>query len=260
MRGLMFALVAMILSTPAVASPPVFVAIIIDDVGNNLTLGERAIALPGQVTYSVLPFTPFGPDLARRAHGAGKEVMLHEPMANISGTSPGPGALTIALSHGEFVRRFESALNDVPFVSGVNNHEGSFLTQQSLQMNWLMAEIRKRQLYFIDSRTTPRTIALRVARQNEVKSSKRNVFLDDVLTFYAIDHQFRELIRIAHEDGTAIAIGHPHALTLQYLAMAIPQLQAAGVHIIPASSLIALQQYSQLQYASGQTPGGSLPR
>ena len=260
MRGLLLALVTLILSAPAFASSPVFVAIVIDDVGNSQALGERAIALPGQVTYSVLPFTPFGPDLARRAHGAGKEVMLHEPMANISGTSPGPGALTTELSHREFVQQFEAALNDIPFVSGVNNHEGSFLTQQSLQMNWLMTEIRKRQLYFIDSRTTPRTIALRIARQNDVRSSRRNVFLDDVLTFYAIDHQFRELIRIAHEDGTAIAIGHPHALTLQYLAMAIPQLEAAGVHIIPASTLIALQHYGRLQYASEQTPGGSLRR
>lgn len=252
MRGWPIALVSLILSFPVFASGPVYVAIIIDDMGNNMALGERAIALPGKLTYSVLPHTPYARPLAEMAHRAGKEIMLHEPMANVSGMPLGPDALTTSLSQSQFIRTFENALASVPYAVGVNNHEGSFLTQQTLQMEWLMQDIKRHRLYFIDSRTTPRTVALKVARQNHVMSSRRNVFLDDVLSFYAIDHQFQELIRTAKEKGTAIAIGHPHPLTLEYLAMAIPQMQQDGVFILPVSNLIAMQRVTNIQYAKGE--------
>lgn len=255
MRGLLLALAALILSPPAAAQLPAYVAIIIDDMGNNLALGQRAIDLPGKLTYSVLPYTPFSRELANEAHLAGKEVMLHEPMANIEGLPLGPGALTMTLSHRQFVKTFDNALASVPFVRGVNNHEGSLLTQQTRQMRWLMTAIKAHHLYFIDSRTTPRTVALQVARQDDVRSTRRNIFLDDVLSSHAIDQQFQALIATAERDGTAIAIGHPHKVTLQYLADAIPQLHSLGIYLVPVSTLITLQRYAHLQYARGEHRG-----
>ncbi|HKI74801.1 MAG TPA: divergent polysaccharide deacetylase family protein [Pseudomonadales bacterium] len=251
MRGLLTALLSLILSASAAAQGPVYVAIIIDDMGNSLPLGREALALPGQLTYSVLPFRPHSRTLAIEAHARGKEIMLHEPMASISGKALGPGALVPSLSHDQFISVFESALASVPYVNGVNNHMGSYLTQQPMQMNWLMQDIKRHHLYFIDSRTTPKTVALKVAEEHQVFSSRRNVFLDDQLSFFYIDRQFRELIRTAKRDGTAIAIGHPHEITLQYLAIALPQLEAEGIHILPVSNLIAMQQITNLQYAKG---------
>lgn len=253
MRGLLLALVTVILSMPALAKSPVYVAIIIDDMGNNLSLGRRAIDMPEALTYSVLPYTPFARRLAIRAHDAGKEVMLHEPMANISQLPLGPGALTMSLSKAQFVRTFEGALASVPYARGVNNHEGSYLTQQTRQMNWLMALVKRHGLYFIDSRTTPKTVALKVAEQHDVSAARRNIFLDDVVTFDAIDRQFHKLIRMARRQGTAIAIGHPKRVTLEYLNNALPQLQSMGINLVPVSKLISLQEATRLQYAKGET-------
>ena len=250
-RGLLIALISLILAAPAFAKGPVYVAIIIDDVGNSFSEGQRAINLPAQLTYSILPFTRYAKSLAADAHAKGKEVMLHEPMTNIYGKPIGPGGLVPAFSRSQFTNAFESALASVPFVRGVNNHMGSYLTQQPKQMGWLMQDIKHHHLFFIDSRTTPKTVALKVAEESNVISSRRDVFLDDVLSLYAIDRQFRELIRTARRNGTAIAIGHPHEITLDYLAMAIPQMQANGVYIVPASSLIGIQQMLAVQYARG---------
>lgn len=250
----MIALLSLTFSMSALGRTPAYIAIIIDDMGNNLPLGKRAIDLPGQATYSVLPYTPYARELANRAHRAGKEVMLHEPMTNIAGTSPGPGALTMSLNRTEFTRTFDNALASVPWVRGVNNHEGSLLTQQTRQMDWLMANIKAHGLYFIDSRTTPRTVALRVARQSQVTSAHRNVFLDDVLTSAAINRQFQELIGIAQREGTAIAIGHPHKLTLKYLKTAIPQLGRMNVQLVSVPALIQMHQLRHLLRLSEPGP------
>ena len=251
-RGLLVVLVSLILSTPALAGGPVYIAIIIDDMGNNQPLGEEALRLPGQFTYSILPFTPYARAFATAANDAGREVMLHEPMANVSGARLGPGALTRAQTKRQFIDTLDGALASVPHARGINNHMGSYLTQQSEQMRWLMDDIKRRHLYFIDSRTTPKTVALEVAREKNVDSARRDVFLDDVETFHAIDRQFQRLLRKARQHGTAIAIAHPHKPTLDYLIMAIPRLREEGVRLVPVSNLIARQQVADVQYARGE--------
>jgi hypothetical protein len=247
----------LILSIPLAASQPIFIAIIIDDVGNNLKLGERAIAIPAPVTVSVLPHSHYGQALARQASAAGKEVMVHMPMANISDKPIGPFGLRPAMSHEEFTLLVNRALAEVPGASGINNHMGSYLTQQPREMGWLMDVIKRHNLFFIDSRTTPRTIASRVAKQMAVFASSRDVFLDNEQTFFEVDREFRRLVHTAEIRGTAIAIGHPYPVTLDYLEMAIPQLEDRGISLIPASNLIAIQKMTEYQFARRQAYLGS---
>ncbi|HKJ75984.1 MAG TPA: divergent polysaccharide deacetylase family protein, partial [Gammaproteobacteria bacterium] len=108
----------------AAASPPA-VAIIIDDLGDRLDAGERALALPGPLTYSFLPHTPYSARLARRAHALGKEVMLHLPMEAVAGNRLGPGAVTLHMNQAQLLRTVRSDLAAVPHVRGINNHMGS---------------------------------------------------------------------------------------------------------------------------------------
>lgn len=56
------------------------IAIIIDDLGYGRAAGERAIALPGAVTFAVLPDAPHAKTLASLAHENGKGVLLHLPL------------------------------------------------------------------------------------------------------------------------------------------------------------------------------------
>ncbi len=225
----------------AEADTAAFVAIIIDDLGHNLRDGNRALELPGPITYSILPYTRHSQDLARMANQSGREVMLHLPMENVREHDIGPDGLTSRLDKTEFVNILHKALAQVPFAQGINNHMGSYLTQQSEQMHWLMDEISEKHIFFVDSRTTPLSVAADIAKQNRILESSRDIFLDNTQSFYAIDRSFRYLIRLAKTRGSAIAIGHPHAMTLAYLEIALPLLEDEGIQLVSASRLLAMQ-------------------
>ena len=237
-----FATLAPMTSFAAAAPAPTYVAIIIDDIGNNLKSGKRAVRLPLSLTYAMLPHSPFAASLAQMANQQGKEVMLHMPMANLGDAPLGPGALTVGQSRSEFIAAIDAAINQIPFIRGVNNHMGSQLTQQPQQMNWLMTEIKFRNLYFVDSRTTPKTVASTLARERHVLSSSRDVFLDNEQSFESIDRAFKTLLVKAKRHGTAIGIGHPYPATLDYLARVAPGLNARNITLLPVSALIAQQQ------------------
>ena len=252
----------------AFADETVYISIIIDDLGYSWRNGRRAVELPGDITYSVLPYTHHSKSLAALANSAGKEVMLHLPMENVRNQDIGPDGLTAEQDKATFTVNLAKALADVPFISGVNNHMGSYLTQQPQQMAWLMEEIQHRQIFFIDSRTTPGSVASLVAQQKNIRESSRDVFLDNDPTFYEIDRAFRELIRIARKSGSAIAIGHPYTNTLAYLEMALPMLNDIGIKLVSASDLLnkreliasrkALLQQAQFSDGERQTDTGGI--
>lgn len=219
-----------------------YIAIIIDDLGYKLKHDQRALQLPGQVTYSFLPHTPQLKPLAENAHAQGKEIMLHLPMQSLEPLLLGPGALTEDMSREAFKISVLKSILSVPHVKGVNNHMGSLITSQKTQMKWLMEEIARTRLFFVDSRTTTDTLAEETARQFNIANTRRNIFLDHERSREAIEFQFERLVELARKQGTAVAIGHPYPDTLAVLEEKIPQLDAAGIQLIPVSQLIR-QQY-----------------
>ncbi len=181
--------------------------------------------------------------------------MLHLPMANVANLPLGPDGLDASLSSEDFLHRLDQAVARVPHARGINNHMGSYLTQRTREMNWLMDELSRRQLFFIDSRTTTRTVALKIAREKQLLTSRRDVFLDNVQTWYEIDRAFRHLVSIAKKKGSAIGIAHPHDTTLEYLEMALPLLPGYGIVTIPASQLLTLQRVQRLAATGEPAPG-----
>ncbi len=233
-----------------------YIAIIIDDIGHSYSRGVKAVELPAPLTYSILPYTTHASELARLAHSSGKEIMLHLPMENIADGPIGPGGLTSHLSRIDFESTFLQAVANVPFAIGINNHMGSALTQQPQAMHWLMEEIKAVGFFFIDSRTTPLTVASTIARENNLPSASRDVFLDNEITEDAIDFQFHRLKEIARKNGTAIAIGHPHLSTLNYLSAAIPLLDSEGIKVISVSDVLALRHIRKIrQFRNMQLAG-----
>ena len=212
--------------------------IILDDIGNNAAAGERAVNLPGAVTYAVLPFTPHGKMLANLAHDAGKEVMLHAPMSNLAGMALGEGGLTLALTEDEFIHTLRAAIADIPHIAGVNNHTGSELTAAEQPMQWVMRELKAQGLFFVDSMTTGKSVAEKIAIESQVPALKRHVFLDNEATPEAIDRQFQRAVDIAQQQGFAVAIGHPYPATLDYLEHAIVKLPERNITLVPASVLL----------------------
>lgn len=246
-QAILSALIVSLASTVTAAPPETqlstagkpAIAIIIDDIGNHYRLGRKAIHLPGKLTYSVLPFTQHAQSLANRAHNLGKEVMIHLPMQNLSGQPLGPGGLHAELGLEDFRIGVSRAIREVPHAIGLNNHMGSALTRDPIYMSVLMDEIKRHQLYFVDSRTTAETVALQVAREKALVATRRDVFLDNTRTESAIHTQFQQLLRKARRKGSAVAIGHPYPETIAYLARVLPSVTRRTAELIPVSELIA---------------------
>jgi uncharacterized protein len=226
----------------AAASEPaldtVQIAILIDDLGYNLRQGIAAARLPGALTLAVLPHSPNGVAIAELGHQRGKLIMLHAPMSNVKKLPLDAGGLTETMSQQEFVDILYQNLEAIPHVQGLNNHMGSYLTQLDTPMTWLMETLARENLFFIDSRTSPQSIAWETAQSFQVPTRKRDVFLDNKRDQAAIGEQFDQLLRIAKRRGNAIAIGHPYPETIAFLAGVIPSLHELGVELVPVTQLI----------------------
>lgn len=214
-------------------------ALVVDDVGHNSSQVDRVLALPAPITLGVLPHTPAAALAAERAGALGKEVILHQPMQNVSGVPLGPDGLYADLDHAKFVARLDDALAAVPGSRGVSNHTGSLLTQIAEPMDWLMDVLAARRLFFLDSRTTPFSIAPAVARRHGVPAISRDVFLDNDLRIRSLALAFEHAISIARRRGYVVVIAHPHAPTLEFLEQRLPSLAALGVEPVLLSDLLS---------------------
>lgn len=247
-------LVAALFAAHAGAAAPV-IGLIIDDLGDRHEDGLRVIALPGPIACAYLPGTPYGARQAWLAHENGKEVLLHFPLQPLSGKAH-PQAITERSGRAELVRRLREDLAALPFISGVNTHQGSLLSQKPQPMNWLMAELKAQGgLYFVDSYTTPHSVALSTAQSWGLQTARRQVFLDDARSPEDIRAQWVRLIAKAQREGTALGIGHPYPETIAVLQRELPQLARYGVRLAAPSELIRLQRANKMPPQYQQPPG-----
>jgi len=137
--------------------------------------------------------------------------------------------------------RLAAAFKAVPFTSGINNHEGSRMTAEPVAMAWLMGELQRRNKFFVDSRTSAKTVAAAEAQKIGLPSVSRDVFLDNERTEPAITAQLQEAIRLARKHGSAVVIGHPYPQTLAVLERELPKLKEQGIDWIDIKSMIALR-------------------
>jgi len=229
-----------------ISAYPGHLAIVIDDVGYSREVGERVLALPSAVSIAVLPFTPQAESLAAQALAIGKDVLLHQPLESEIRSKRADRTLTLNMSSDDIKREVNAALESLPGVKGVSNHTGSRFTQDVPSMNALMSVISAHGLFFLDSRTTARTVAMRVAMDWGVPAARRDIFLDHNRDVRAIDAAFDRALMIANSRGYAILIAHPHDVTLQFLETRLPTLQETT--LVPVSSLTT----SQPKYAANK--------
>lgn len=221
------------------ATPGPRLAIVMDDLGHSYSHGRRVIELPGPIALAFLPQTTFAQRLAREASQAGHTVMLHQPMENGAGLPIGPGGLYRHTPLEEYAGILRSNLAELPGVAGINNHMGSLLTADRAAMDAVMAVLQRKQLFFIDSRTTAATEAAFAAADADVPHASRQVFLDHVRDGEAIARAFAVALDLARQEGQAIVIGHPYRETLEFLEQALPGLAVReGVELVPVAELL----------------------
>ena len=121
--------------------------------------------------------------------------MLHLPMQSVEHHKHSPGTLDLHMTKSEFRTQLLASLNSVPYVRGVNNHMGSLLTRHPGHMNWLMDVLSKHGgLYFIDSKTTNKSIAAKIAIEYDIPNLSRDFFLDPDEKDSTIRQQFNRFI------------------------------------------------------------------
>ena len=214
------------------------IAIVIDDVGLDRPRSRRAWELPGPLTMSFLPYAKDLRDQAKAARARGHELMLHLPMEPNGRNDPGPNALLVSLTDAELRQRTNAALDSFDGYVGANNHMGSRFTAFRPGMETVMRQFKSRGVMFLDSRTTAQSVGDQTAQEMGVPSIVRHVFLDDEETLEAVRRKLAEAEAVARRQGFAVAIGHPHDVTLQALAEWLPTVQGKGLALAPSSAVL----------------------
>ena len=234
------------------------ISIILDDMGNREATDRRAVTLPGAVACAFLPHAPYTHRMAVMAHSYNKEVMLHAPMQASGNNVLGPGGLTVDMPQEKFLQTLREDIASVPHVRGISNHMGSLLTQHPDHMVWLMHELtRHGDMFFVDSRTTSKSVAGEIAGNLGIPNIGRDVFLDNKTNIDYIRMQFNELIRKARIRGSALAVGHTYPATLDFLEKELPRLEQYGVKLVPLSAMI---EYRKRRASSWQASLFPSPR
>lgn len=193
--------------------------------------------MPSAISVAVLPDSPHAREMATKAHNSGHEVLIHLPMAPLSKQPLEKNTLRPEMSSDEIERIIRSAVNNVPYAVGINNHMGSKMTSNLFGMQKVMQALERYNLYFLDSVTIGNTCAMRAAQGTGVKVIKRKVFLDDSQNEADIRVQFNRAIDLARRNGSTIAIGHPHPSTVRVLQQMVYNLPP-DITLVKASSLL----------------------
>lgn len=229
-----------LVADPAPAHRPML-AIIMDDVGPDIAVARRLMALEPPVTLAILPYAAAAPVLAQEAAEAGREVFVHLPMEPGGLDDPGPWALSRAQDDQAVAERVRWAFARVPGATGFNNHMGSGFTSDAQAMAHVFAALTGSEaLIFVDSLTSPRSIAASSAREAGFPALRRDVFLDTDRDEAAIAARLEDALALAASRGHAIAIGHPYPQTLSVLDTLAERAEAHGVDIVTVSQIARL--------------------
>lgn len=217
------------------------VAIILDDIGHKPIKHLKSVLdLRYPITFAVLPYLGHSKANALYLHQNQYEVILHMPMepGDYPKNNPGKGAILSHLNDGQIRQAINAALNDVPFVQGVNNHMGSKITTNRTLMRSVLSELKKRNMFFLDSRTHPNSVAFDLARMMGMTTAQRDVFLDSEEDYDFVVKQLNQARAVAKRKGLAVVIGHPYPSTLAALVAEMPKMEQEGFQFVFSTDIV----------------------
>jgi polysaccharide deacetylase 2 family uncharacterized protein YibQ len=217
------------------------VAIIVDDMGFSLQTIEELCSINIPLTIAILPHSPWAVETAHIARNNGLEVILHLPMESLNdyqSNQDTQGLIHSEMSQDEILRVLEDNLQRVPFIQGVNNHMGSKITAQRELMLPILEKLKEKNLYFVDSLTSGRSVAYQLARQLNIPSAERHVFLDTDPSEESVKQSLLQLFRMARRRGMAVGICHPLEATLKVLLRDLGSIDSFGCQAVIVSEII----------------------
>lgn len=215
-------------------------AIIIDDLGWNKEIAKAFLDIDASISFSILPNLKFSKAIADEAGFKGRDVLLHLPMEPHGDIAEPPflKQLTDKMDKDDMNILITDYISSIPHIVGVNNHMGSKFTENGQYTKYVMEILKNKNLFFIDSFTTPKSMGYQTAKKSGVKTARRNVFLDNIEDEEYIKGQIEKLINLSQKNGFAIGIGHPHHQTLSALQKMVAVIKEKGIEIVPVSELV----------------------
>ncbi len=215
-------------------------AIIIDDFGYTYDdVTQEFLFMREPLTISIIPGLPNTERVVRQAQLAEKEILIHMPMEPLNEKYDDHGLTILCGQDPGIIRlRIQKAISQIPNASGVNNHQGSKATADRNVMNVALREIKRNHLFFIDSRTNSKSVALDVAKKIHLASAANQMFIDAREDEDFMASQMKRLADMANKNGQVIGIAHVRKKTLQVLKKMLPELEMHGVHLVPVSKLV----------------------
>jgi uncharacterized protein len=184
------------------------IAFVIDDVGYNMHELEPFLEIPVKLTFAVLPKLDYTEKAVDAIKKASKSYILHQPMEPLGEENPGPGALYTEMNSTEIEKVLFDNLSTLPGVRGLNNHMGSKATADEQCMKNLFTFLKRKEIFFLDSATTPYSVAEKIAEEFEVPYLRRAVFLDNKDDKEYIERAIQKGLTIANTKGDVVMIGH----------------------------------------------------
>ncbi len=218
-------------------------SIVIDDFGySNNAVIQGFLELPIDLTVSVIPGHRFSRWCATKADELGKEVIVHMPMEpEDRNYASGEDQYMLAnnLMPFQIEQRIRSAFMELPQAVGMNNHMGSLVTTNERIMRVVTGTLKKNGKYFIDSLTTPRSVAYETAKSAGVPTTVRTVFLDNQRNKDEIRAHFEKALQVARRSGHALVIGHVYKETLETLRQMIAEQAFKNISLAFASEVVS---------------------
>ena len=214
------------------------IVFVIDDIGHQKKFSVLLQKLGNSVTYAILPDLPESTYFARLGRKLGAEIILHLPLEALDRRSPGPGTIRTDMSDKEAIEMLNHDLASVPYRVGVNNHMGSRGTSDPHLMRLILSELKRRDLFFLDSYTTLGSSVPDITRELNLPFLRRSVFLDNEDSPEPIRARINDLAKAASNTGFAVGIGHYRENTLRVLNEEIPRLKREGYQIVTLSEIL----------------------
>lgn len=214
-------------------------AVLVDDCGYDLQPVEALTSLPLKMTFAILPFKDNSTAALEVILSAGREAMLHLPMEPLDAAQMSEQkTVKVSMTSGQIKELTAAAIDSLPGISGVNNHQGSRATADTAVMKAVLSVIGEKGLFFIDSNTTANSVGSKTAAALGIPTGKNGKFLDNSTDPEVIKQAIWAAAELADSNGSVIVICHARPGTVKAWQSAYKELMATGLQFVSVSDLL----------------------
>ncbi len=221
-------------------------SIVIDDFGNfDGELLQEFLDLPKTITFAILPDLAYSEEVMHKAYNQGRETIIHVPMEPESypKDDPGKNAIYVDLDEKEIKKRMRRFIKQLPLCIGINNHMGSLATQYENVMRPVLQVLKENDMFFLDSRTTSKTIAYSLAVEMEVPACERDVFLDAGDYENRVATKVEDIFDLAQRVNNIIVITHAKEESLEELKAFLSKIDGNNIKLVPITDIVLPKEF-----------------